>query len=133
MNEPRWRVGRTLGRTLYREGRCVGMVDSPELAAEIVAALNNVAPNDRVGICASMVREANRIFNKQAQDYPSNVLDIVAWNLRAGEDEYLTEKKHPSGRGLEKPDQKDCPACAKVARHPGEGYACVWHDIESKG
>jgi hypothetical protein len=38
--EPRWRVGRTLGRTLYRDGVCVGIVDTPEIAAEIVAACN---------------------------------------------------------------------------------------------
>ena len=35
-----WRVGRKLGRTLYRDEVCVGMVDTPELAAEIVAAMN---------------------------------------------------------------------------------------------
>lgn len=30
--------------------------------------------------------------------------------------------------GKWKPDRKHCPGCAKVARHPGEGYACAWHD-----
>ncbi len=39
----RWRVGRKLGRTLYRDGTCVGMVDTPELAAAIVAAMNGGA------------------------------------------------------------------------------------------
>ena len=39
----RWRVGRKLGRTLYKDDRCVGMVDTPELAAEIVAAMNEAA------------------------------------------------------------------------------------------
>lgn len=37
---PRWRVGTKLGRTLYRDGVCVGMLDTPELAREVVAALN---------------------------------------------------------------------------------------------
>lgn len=37
---PRWRVGRKLLRTLYRDECCVGMVDTPDLAAEIVEALN---------------------------------------------------------------------------------------------
>jgi hypothetical protein len=32
-----WRTGRTLGRTLYKDGICVGIVDTPELAAELVA------------------------------------------------------------------------------------------------
>jgi hypothetical protein len=37
---PRWRVGRKLGRTLYFDDVCVGMVDTPELAARIVARMN---------------------------------------------------------------------------------------------
>ena len=37
-----WRVGGKLGRTLYKNGACVGMVDSPELATEIVRALNGL-------------------------------------------------------------------------------------------
>jgi predicted DNA-binding transcriptional regulator AlpA len=35
-----WRVGRKLGRTLYRNDVCVGLVDTPGLALEIVEALN---------------------------------------------------------------------------------------------
>ena len=38
--EPRWRVGRKLGRTLYLDGQCVGMVDTPALAEAMVIALN---------------------------------------------------------------------------------------------
>lgn len=36
----RWRVGRKLGRTLYIGDRCIGIVDTPELAAEIVEGVN---------------------------------------------------------------------------------------------
>jgi hypothetical protein len=35
-----WRVGTKLGRTLYRDEVFVGVVDTPEIAAEIVAAMN---------------------------------------------------------------------------------------------
>jgi hypothetical protein len=35
-----WRVGRKVQRTLYRDDQLVGLVDTPELAAEIVAAMN---------------------------------------------------------------------------------------------
>ena len=35
-----WRVGRKLGRTLYVGDKCIGMVDTPELAAAIVEAMN---------------------------------------------------------------------------------------------
>lgn len=36
----RWRTGNKLGRTLYRDEVCVGIVDTPEIAAELVAAAN---------------------------------------------------------------------------------------------
>jgi len=35
-----WRVGRKLGRTLYKDEVCVGMVDTKELAEAIVNAMN---------------------------------------------------------------------------------------------
>jgi hypothetical protein len=90
VSDPRWRVGQKLGRTLYRQDRCVGMVDTPELASEIVAAMNGAAPNDRESIAKALSREANRIFNKQARDFPSNVLDALALAIRAGATENLT-------------------------------------------
>ncbi len=37
---PRWRVGRTLGRTLYRDGLAVGVIETREIAEEIVRACN---------------------------------------------------------------------------------------------
>lgn len=39
-----WRVGRKLGRTLYKDDVCVGIVDNAELATVIVRAVNG-APN----------------------------------------------------------------------------------------
>lgn len=36
----RWRVGKKLGRTLYRAGKLVGLVDTEEIAADVVAAMN---------------------------------------------------------------------------------------------
>lgn len=44
-----WRVGRKLGRTLYVDDVCVGMVDTPELAARIVAAMNDNRTRARRG------------------------------------------------------------------------------------
>jgi hypothetical protein len=35
-----WRTGKRLGRTLYDGDRLVGMMDSPELAARVVEAVN---------------------------------------------------------------------------------------------
>jgi len=40
MTEPRWRVGRKLGRTLYRDEICVGMVDTEVIAQAIVERMN---------------------------------------------------------------------------------------------
>lgn len=62
----RWRVGRKLGRTLYRDDECVGMLDTPELGAEVVAALNGAAPTPAVpggagrGTEGLTIREAQR-------------------------------------------------------------------------
>lgn len=36
----RWRVGRKLGRTLYRDEEFVGTMDTKEIAAEIIQAMN---------------------------------------------------------------------------------------------
>lgn len=40
MGEPRYRVGRTLGRTIYDGDTLIGMMDTPELGAHLVDALN---------------------------------------------------------------------------------------------
>lgn len=44
-DEPEWRVGRKVGRTLYRHGQLVGLMDTRELAAAVVEALNGTAPD----------------------------------------------------------------------------------------
>lgn len=46
---PRWRVGRSLGRTLYRDEHFVGVLDTPELAREVVEAMNGKAPKATEG------------------------------------------------------------------------------------
>jgi hypothetical protein len=90
----RWRVGSGCEeneRMIFRNNLCVGMVSFSDLAKEIVAVLNGAAPNDREWIAQALTHEANRIFNHQQPDYPSNVLDVVAANIRAGKSENLTE------------------------------------------
>jgi len=101
MDKPRWTIGEPRNRGLYRNNWYAGVVETEDVAEEIVAALNKEAPNDRQGICEALSKEANRIYNKQEKDYPSNVLDVVCWNIRAGQTEYLSVRKHPSGQGLE--------------------------------
>jgi hypothetical protein len=39
-NDKGWRPGRKVGRTLYHDGKLVGLVDTPELAAGICDAMN---------------------------------------------------------------------------------------------
>lgn len=46
----RWRVGRSLGRTLYIGDEVIGMVDTSEQAATIVAAMNREARDEAVRI-----------------------------------------------------------------------------------
>jgi hypothetical protein len=40
MSAHRWRVGRKLGRTLYLDDVLQGIMDSPDIAARICAAMN---------------------------------------------------------------------------------------------
>ena len=40
----RYRVGRTLGRTIYDDDTLIGMMDTPELGALLVDALNRFDP-----------------------------------------------------------------------------------------
>lgn len=42
-----WRVGRKLGRTLYIGDHCIGIVDTPELAAKIVESVNINNPTEK--------------------------------------------------------------------------------------
>jgi hypothetical protein len=44
-----WRVGRKLGRTLYLDDRCVGMLDDPELARAVVDGLMLLDELDELG------------------------------------------------------------------------------------
>lgn len=40
MNNPRWRVGLKLGRTIYRDDELVGMMDDADMAKTMVKVLN---------------------------------------------------------------------------------------------
>ena len=44
MTKPVWRVGTKVYRTIYRDDVLVGVMDTPELAQQVVEALNGVAP-----------------------------------------------------------------------------------------
>lgn len=50
----RWRTGRRVGRTIYIGDRLVGLMDTPELAARVVQAVNRydalVAAIDEAGV-----------------------------------------------------------------------------------
>lgn len=53
-----WRVGHSLGRTLYRDEVLVGMVDTAELAAEIVNAMNGAEPEKTL---TSAIQDVERL------------------------------------------------------------------------
>lgn len=48
---------------------------------------------ERQAISRLLGKEANRIYNKQAHDFPSNVLDAVSLNLMMGETEELSRRR----------------------------------------
>ena len=49
--------------------------------------------HERRELARALGAEANRIYNKQEPDYPSNTLDIVSLNLLAGETEELSRRR----------------------------------------
>jgi len=62
-----WRTGRSVGRTIYaqggdsasREDALVGVMDTPELAAEACAGHNaRLSPNPAVGLANAIIRAA---------------------------------------------------------------------------
>lgn len=56
-----WRVGTKLGRTLYRDEALVGMVDTPEIAAEIVDALNR---EQRLDECERAITALSKLVHE---------------------------------------------------------------------
>lgn len=46
-----WRVGRHVGRTIYRNDQLVGLMDTPELADQVVKALNLMSDRYWCGLC----------------------------------------------------------------------------------
>ena len=59
----RWRVGRKVGRTVYCDDALVGLMDTPAIAANVVACLNaitgghaairSLAAQERAGVCVA--------------------------------------------------------------------------------
>ncbi len=49
-----------------------------------------VRKDERYRLSRLLSTEANRIFNTQEREYPSNVLDVVVMNLNEGNEENIT-------------------------------------------
>lgn len=80
----RWRVGRTLGRTLYRDERYVGTVDTRELAAELVNAANGADQQlQDIALAAERYLEANR--NYDPDDTVDSTIDCMVRLRRLGQ------------------------------------------------
>lgn len=62
MSGPLWRVGSKVPRNLYEGDRDVGRMDTPELAARVVAAMNERARWQEEGarLVAGMLESGNR-------------------------------------------------------------------------
>ena len=45
-----WRTDGKLGRTLYKDEECIGMVDTPELAEEIVRVMTVMTPGQHFAV-----------------------------------------------------------------------------------
>lgn len=68
----RYRVGRKLGRTIYRDDVLIGMMDTPEDANSVVRALNNYqtsadvhALRDRLSMAATQVKALGKELDQE--------------------------------------------------------------------
>lgn len=64
---PIWRVGKTLGRTLYKNEELVGLLDTPELAAEVVQAMNKEAVTQEAAV-VELVQAIDDEVEKRVQE-----------------------------------------------------------------
>jgi len=90
-----WRVGRKLGRTLYKDDTCVGMVDTPDLAADIVGAMNGPDDEDarkRWGMQWSEVHRERRERDRYIAERDAALVESA--RLRAALEEIT--RSHPA-------------------------------------
>jgi hypothetical protein len=78
MAEGRWRVGTKLGRTLYFDDKCVGIVDNTYLACELVAAVNARAARTDYPTSDELL-DALRRVKKWADDYADHFPGDFEW------------------------------------------------------
>jgi hypothetical protein len=78
VNEPSWRVGREVGRTLYLNETLVGLMDTPDLAAAVVAVMNAQVAD--APAAAQALRDA-----ADAYDGPGG-LSVRAWLYRRADE-----------------------------------------------
>ncbi len=68
MTTARYRTGMKVGRTLYRNGELIGLLDTPELAAECASMLN--VGTELLELCRSAVLLERLI-------YPAEIVEIL--------------------------------------------------------
>ncbi len=84
----RWRVGRSLGRTLYRDDELVGLLDSKDVAKHIADVLNHF------DVMAGVVAQASRELDEVRHDLAHARFELdIADTAREGLTRLLAEVK----------------------------------------
>jgi hypothetical protein len=102
-----WRTGRKFGRTLYRNEVCAGMVDTPEIAAEIVEAINRLREAEYI---ADGV-DAERIIHNESESRlaaANALLDLIRHEVESVNGKYV----HP-----DQLEQAVCGAFDRIRAH----------------
>jgi hypothetical protein len=92
----KWRVGRKLGRTLYRGDQVVGMVDTPELAADIVAAMNGSDAQELIRLRGRLERDLESfesIIDSLSRDFKDGAWSVACCTKSVLEGEIEKMKK----------------------------------------
>jgi hypothetical protein len=118
----RWRVGRTLGRTLYiqvgeepsKEDRCIGLMDTRELAEQVVAAVNGPGAEE----------ERLRAELARAEQHRDAATEAHGGVGEAQEGSECQDMR--MGVRHERPTPTWCPAELPFGKDGENGHACLY-------
>ncbi|HVL59807.1 MAG TPA: hypothetical protein VM430_00130 [Microbacterium sp.] len=94
----RWRTGWSLGRTLYCDGICVGMVDRPDIAESIVIAMNasHATEASHTPLAGAFVLAKGRIVSREEGQVMVRFSHGYAW-VNEADLEYDAEHGYRAG------------------------------------
>lgn len=116
-----------LSAVAFESGEWNNPAEEAWYAAVRAEGINGSTPEATTPAVPGRLAEAEGLLRRWQRDDVEHDFDVRELT-RA----FLTTQPEPSASlPFTPPSPDECPACAKVARHPGEGYGCAWHSSPS--